>query len=1549
MYKSLCVKIDILCLIILSILLVGASFAKDTDIYKVDDKNNCYLLMDSSGSMNFGVYEYTIDYGAMFDYFFTLNDNPDGDYYDYIYDTVTNSSYFYQNHQPRNKIYVWKGRIGVTVVEADGKTIAFTGDAADPNYLWYMSDLVDTHTVIDDDGNLSDDGTGLQRLTEDSEGHILFDGQRLPLGQDIKLHDYSVMYDGSVVDNGFGGLLNAPGYYFSGYEDVSPLNVAEDGDSDIFFFVTGNWINMQAMYNLHYTTSSGLPSGASKGDMAWPYEPFPISQESWSQEAYSLKYPDPAKGDPTYSHPYGSASCPVHDPWCWSAPGDVTYINGLDENDTARTITHPGAAKIQVHFSKFDVEQDFKDSSYLFDYVALYDGAGNRVAIYDNDNSPINDNDGWSAVVPGDTVVIKLKSDSYRHSKGYEIDKIRVVYSSDDDGNYYYMQSRLDVAKDAMSYVVTEFMNRINWGFATFGNNADGADIKSTVNFNPSDQDDVYGEELLNHISQVEASGGTPLGEALQDLYIDGYYQHSNAIDNHSCRKSFIIAMTDGYPSADEDWRRISDGGNTIVFDDWDGDGWTNDPYQYYTPPPDYYDDVAHWLYTHSWMKSDEFGLVDDPANSYKNIITHHISFGAHHPLLEDAAAESGGEYIATYNKAQLISAFHSLGLMISQAVSFTAPVVSVDSANKIQSGDSLYMGLFMPKADQTWVGNLKKFKLGDGSAERPDPWMIYDASNHVAIDTSGQFLDNTDGFWGDENDSNDSDSNGYADITEDGVGEVLLEQTKSDFDAGNYYSSRHIYTYKSGAIVSFDQSTITAGDLQVADDATRNKIINWVYGYTYDADATGKPVAPRNWVLGAIIHSRPVVIDYFDTTDPQLPLLKRYIAVGANDGMLHVFDDDTGKEVFAFIPEDILPKLQLVVLNDEYDTVDGRITLYRRDGEPKYLIFGERRGGGAYWCLDIEDSDPNNWTVAWKYTNSEMVQSWSEAQIVSMLVGIDADTGERTYQDVVVVTGGYDPEEDNYPEPFNDINNDGTPYDENGNLLDSGTSKEWDSADVNYDVNNNNQYDKYNPDKDGYGRGIFVFDIDDPSTVVKASVNGIEVPVLPFSVTYGPVNVTTGTTQTLASMKYCFPASPSVVKFTETYTYKDENNHSVTAYEGSVLKTIYVSDIYADIFKIGFTANVENKGTEASPDWQLTTASWTVQKIFSGNPGSASSSGTFGSGVDISDQGRKSFFSPAISWGGSGDYFDSGNYRFEDTEFNGLDRIASIFFGTGDREHPRYTLIRNRIYAVYDDSSVSAESTVDGGGQAVNVSSAPYTEDDLLNLTCDELGESTVINSCYLGSLDGVCDSTADIDTISKSMKAYLRTLLVDDPIFDDSGVEKLENGVNENDAKGWYVVLEDQGTACDHCDYLDDLSTANDSSRDNHRGEKILSKPVLYFNTLYFTSYQPSYDDPCNPQGNGFVYALDYLDASAALNLNEGNDGEDSEPELDISDRYRKYTSIYGIPSGFTIVTRNGEAGAMASMGGMVVGPGENGPGYQIPSAGLGLELYYWREGQQ
>lgn len=1434
----------------LSMLLqAGLGRAVDTDIYQANVKQNAYILLDNSGSMDFGVYESNIDYAAMFEYLYDKSD---------IGDTIA-GTYFHDNHNDRTKVYLLKGDIGVSIININGEDRAFTGDAADPDYLWYVNDLVDLHVYIDAAGNLTTETGETARLSVDGDGKVLLDGVSLPLGQDRLLHDYKTMYDGSVVDEGVGGLLNAPGYYFSGLEAVGSgsgdHDTVEDGDTDVYFFITGNWINMQQMYNLHYIANP--PGDPALGDPAWKYELFPISASDWSVTNNVVDYPE----------------------------GTGDYTNRLSEADTVRTITHPGAAQIQVHFSMFDVEGDSSSSKFRYDYVALYDGEGTLVAQYDNDNNPQGD---WSPTVTGDTVCIALKSDNSVVESGYTIDQYRTTYSSDS----YLMQNRLDVAKDALLYVIDEFRGKINWGFATFaynGTTANGATIHSALN--PNDTDDANRAAIANHVENAEPMYGTPLGEALQDVFEDGYYGKRNSLDNLTCRKNYVIAVSDGFPSGDEDWGRI--GGKT--FTDEDGDGFTADPYQYANPPANYYDDVAHWMYTHSWHDKTE---VTDPATSHENVISHQIAFGANHPLMQDAAEEAGGEYITAYNKTQLVNAFYSLGLMISEAISFTAPVVSVDAANKVQNGDDLYMGQFLPVDAAYWPGNLKKFVLGDGSVERPDRWMIYDENNNDAIDSNGLFLDNTGAFWGDDDDVTDSDNYGAPDIHEDGAGEMLTEKVASDFSGGNYYA-RSIKTYVSSTLTDFTQSLDpTVFGLAVADTSTRDKIVNWVYGYTFDADATdGDPVAPRDWALGAIVHSRPTVIDYYNASDFST-VDKRYVVAGADDGMLHVFDDADGSEVLAFVPPDVLTKLQDFETVLHQPLVDGTIKLYRENGDPKYLIFGLRRGGASFWALDVSDSNVANWTVAWSFSDSEMVQSWSDVEIANIR------TGDNAFTSVAIFSGGYDPYEDSFPEPFDDLDDNGTPYANNGNI----DNQEWRSNDSDQDIYDNNAYDLQNPVGDSHGRAIYVVNVSTGAVIFSAKYGATDSPAK--GVASAIAN------QTRNDFKYCFPATPSVVSLSQIYSYA-VGSDTLTARKSNVLTAIYVPDIYGNLFRITYTYD------SASPTWQ-------VKHLFSANPGSSSGSGALGVGTTSSDNGRKVFYGPAVSWRGAGRFFDPSNHYYTGTDFNDTGNIASLYFGTGDREHPNYQVVKNRVYAVYDDLPVTATQVATS--TQVAVSSAPYEENDLLNLTCDELGVDTtqVSGDTYV-------------------YKTGLETLLTDDvlnAVITDP-MELASGGNGENDAKGWYIILEKQGLSpdCDHCDYEATIYSS-EGQRDYHVGEKVLSKLALFAGNLYFTSYQPSFDDPCNPQGNAFNYALNYLDGSAALNLNAANDAASGDDPLnrDVSDRYGKHTGVKGLPSGFEIVVRDGEAGAMSSIGGSIVGGGED--GYKIPTEDSGISLYYWIE---
>ncbi|MBU4230746.1 MAG: hypothetical protein KKG88_10650, partial [Proteobacteria bacterium] len=335
--------------------------ARDTEIYAVNAKQNCYILLDNSGSMAWGVYEHNIDYGKMYFYL----DGLAG-----VYDPTNlldnNSAFPYR----KDKIYLLKGALKVAVKNG----VTFTGDPGNPAINWDFSSIVDTHTLVDYRGNLSAAGDGTQRLTLDGSKNVLLDGNTLPFTLGRKEHDYFTLYDGTVVDKGFGGLLNAPGYHFSGYEDTDIAvfnNPVEDGDGNIWFLATGNWINMQGVYNLKNASNV----------LVWDKVDVPLADitSDWLVLPKNIDYP----------------------------VGSVTYAPNLN-NQLTSTIKQSGALKMQVHFSYYNVGN--KDS------VKLYDATDTLKATY----GEFTDTNGfWGPVIDGDTVTIKMSSDNKPSTVGY--------------------------------------------------------------------------------------------------------------------------------------------------------------------------------------------------------------------------------------------------------------------------------------------------------------------------------------------------------------------------------------------------------------------------------------------------------------------------------------------------------------------------------------------------------------------------------------------------------------------------------------------------------------------------------------------------------------------------------------------------------------------------------------------------------------------------------------------------------------------------------------------------------------------------------------------------------------------------------------------------------------------------------------------------------------------------------------------------------------------------------------------------------------------------
>ena len=981
--------------------------AKDTDIYRQNVKPNVMILVDTSGSMGWGVYEHTIDYGAFYDWASELGDC------DVIAGGCGTNNAFYHNHFPKNEILLIKGNIGVTI--KNGKT--FTGDPGNPDYIWYINDVIETNSYIDDHGNIVDgDGHPINdpaysgRIGVDSEGYVLLDGERLPLDRDIKLHDYVQYPNGTIVDKGFAGLLNAPGWYFSGYERVgynaSQHDVAENGDRYIYFFIPGNWINMQEVYNLE------TPDG----------------ERTWKVRTYTNVQPTPISVD-------------IHSP---------NYPNRYPNNtDKQYVITQIDAHSIQLHFEDFNLEYN---SRCRYDYVKIYKDSISRSNLLDT----FCGNKGefttqYYTLGATKKLIIVFHSDRSVRRKGFKINYYNYISESQAQ-NGYKMQTRLDVVRDAMIDVIEATRGKINWALASFSINPTGNGAKIWQPFNPSLSDDEVRQNIITHLNQFTPQGGTPLGEALQDVW-KHFHEKSSLLP--ACAKNFTIVLSDGYPSADNDWSRI-DG---VTFRDWDNDGWTEDPYQYSSPPPDYFDDVAHWMYTHSIVDKSE---ISDPSSSHKNIISHMLSFTLESPLMKDAAEEAGGIFLTAFNKEQLINAFYSLGLIIANSVSYIAPVVSVDTTNKTQSGNYIYMSFFKPKSPN-WLGNLKKYKISYQQnpicpSREQKEWVILDKNGNVAVDCDGQFIDTSVSYWSINSDG--------GEVEAGGVGEVLNQKLKAT-SLTDPYSFRKIYfidSTQNNQIKRFIPANIPDGMLDEANESEKYKIINYTYGYTYDEDGSSNhyPTGKRAWILGSIIHSKPAIVNYERDN-------KTYIIVGANDGMLHVFNDSTGEEIFALIPDTFLTKLKNLNPNSNIERpiflLDGPLSfIYDFDSQgrivPKYLIFGLRRGGRLYYCLDISSSNPEQWRVKWIITGgsgdfSELGYTWSKVKVA--MIKLPSGNIKR----IGIFSGGYDPLEDEYITPQTDVT---------------------------------------------MGRGIFIIDIDTGTKI--------------YSYIYADNH----------NMKYCIPATPTVV-----------------------------------------------------------------------------------------------------------------------------------------------------------------------------------------------------------------------------------------------------------------------------------------------------------------------------------------------------------------------------------------------------------------------------------
>jgi len=1220
---------------LITIALLGLTFsnsaiADDLDAFKQLAKSNAMILMDTSGSMSWPVYNPDIDYAAFMKW---MIDNG----YAYDDNEARSTAWWGTNYDKLDPkgIYLVKSPIGHRLVSyvdsagnaqqksALGDVMSKTSSSANDRDNWIEDAIIPSINAAGELWNVDDDSS-VDILVEDGKKYVAFPAGpsgsmtnliggaavtvdadiqgRLKNSQDVELHKSQVdPMTNQVFDYGFLGFLSSSGYYFSGVfeKNTTGLNFTSSHSNwttdTVYIFATGNWINF-----IKLVEDFILADAYSSCRKNWTYDyqryvawKYICYKQSESEPPWVSKVVEIRSHDIDY-HPDGDYP---NSPTGWFTRG---YIEA------------PAYAElIKIKFSYVDTDySSWYGTNNDFVNIVNEETGQSILAISGNDvgpgtNAQISTNGGnnWSSASnyldsEGYTPPLNARHlrIEYRNGsvsgvsgadRGFKITGYKyVTVTTGESGEFsccngldgfgYKIKSRMDVAKTAMVNAVELTKDTINWGLTKF-NSGTGATILAPLGTSPS--------SVISQLEDLEAGGSTPLGEALQDTYKFNHTYLANNPEAAECSANFVLTVTDGYPSDDGSWSRISGvtfgkcttGYGTCGSTYGDADVWPDSSGSL----NNYMDDVAHWMYNEA---------------TYTHTV-HSIAFGLDNPMLGDVAESSDGIYITAYNEEQLLNAFYSLGLSMTNAISFAAPAISVDEENRAQAGDELYMAFFRPVRTDYWEGNLKRFKISWNATEE----TVVDQYGNDVTDTDGSFKPSSSSFWSTENDG--------GQINKGGAGGVLQEKVSSNFASSNYYD-RMLYTFHNGNMTSFTKANMAPSDFGASTEEEEAKIINFMYGYTFNADISTNPTAERNWILGDIIHSEPLVIDYVDSS-PQRLLTNRYIAIGSNHGILHIFDTATGQELFGFVPPALLPSLENYALfsDTHYYGVDGQISKFQTGRNPSLMVFGLRRGGRAYYALDISSTATSMWDLAWSITSdmpdfSELGQTWSKVYFSNL------PQTDGTYLDVGVFTGGYDPAEDSNSTSF----------------LPQGNSQ---------------------------GRGIFVVDASDGSLVFKC--------------TYGTTNSTSDPTAfTRADMKYSFPADPRVVRLPDGHK------------DGDLV--IYAVDVASQLWKMLYDK-------DASPQWQ-------VHRIFNSNgPTNTEGGADVASGLsaklklenigfdsatllDSTDIGRKSFSQPDVSYAGD---CSTDN--------------PVIYFGTGDRENPLDTAVSHRFYAIYDMSTNNTTS----------------------------------------------------------------------------------------------------------------------------------------------------------------------------------------------------------------------------------------------------------------
>jgi type IV pilus assembly protein PilY1 len=673
-------------------------------------------------------------------------------------------------------------------------------------------------------------------------------------------------------------------------------------------------------------------------------------------------------------------------------------------------------------------------------------------------------------------------------------------------GNSYVLtsssKSQIQIVYEALANIVNSFHGTINFGAAVYSQegNKGGKVISAITDLSDSTARQTYLNKLPGSGNAAAAEllssqTARPQAEALLDA---GYYfrGQSMPVSGHGgfsspiskwCDNNYIIFITNGLSNKDDD------GNLGSIVGDRDGDGREPGVYGLGTH---YLDDVAKFLY--------ETDASSSLAGTQRVKTSTILAFQADDELVGRAGDNSHGRggYYNVYNAHELAAALSKIftNIVLEADSAFVSPTVPASPENRSYSSSRIYLGFFKPQSQKPWLGNLKKFGLGQNN-------QIVDKTGAKATNSDGSFSAGAISYWGNCTGGTCADA---GQVDRGGVGQVLKDRNLST-SPRKLYSNLTTTSDLTASGNAFNKTNLTPGLLGVAGDTERDKLVDYIAGRdAYDDNDNGNTTENREWLLGDIRHSKPAVVNYRPFTlanESSCSENKSMIFVGTNDGMLHAFTDCDGQEAWTFLPDKVLPNLKEMAARPAMINyyVDASPIMMRYDAnkdgtidpasDKMVLIFGLRRGGNAYYALDV--TSPLTPKLLWRFDAASsgfghLGETWSDPQFAKVKIG-------TTSKIVAFFGAGYDINEDgrfgatgSFPAAI-------TQSQGSGNLTSTGTTA---------------ASSRPTP----LGRGMYAIDV--------ANLSSGNVPTLATS----PAALWSYTVSNNSAMQYAFPTDPSLV-----------------------------------------------------------------------------------------------------------------------------------------------------------------------------------------------------------------------------------------------------------------------------------------------------------------------------------------------------------------------------------------------------------------------------------